>query len=115
MIVTAKEFKKTSKEKIWIKGELEKFCKNNGMIMQEEFKFHLLRKWRFDFYIHQTEGFPAVAIEYEGLFSSKSRHTTATGFSKDTEKYNEAQIMGIKVLRYTALTYKNLISDLKRI
>lgn len=73
-----------------------------------EFMFHPTRKWRFDFAIPSLK----IAAEYEGLMSTKSRHTTITGFTGDTEKYNAAVIHGWKVLRYTAMNYKNLHADL---
>lgn len=75
----------------------------------EEYKFHATRKWRFDFAIVEKK----IAIEYEGIFSAKSRHTTVTGFMGDAEKYNAATKLGWRVLRYTAKDYKNVIQDLK--
>ena len=47
--------------------------------------------------------------------SEKSRHTTITGYTEDANKYNEAQKLGWKVLRYTAINYKNITQDLKEI
>lgn len=77
----------------------------------EEHQFHHTRKFRFDWCIPQL----MIAIEYEGLMSEKSGHTTINGYTKDCEKYNLAQIGGWKVLRYTALNYKNLERDLKKL
>lgn len=77
----------------------------------EEHKFHPTRRFLFDWAIPERK----IAIEYEGLMSAKSRHTTIKGYSKDTEKYNEAAKMGWVVLRYTALTYKNIREDLKEL
>ena len=74
----------------------------------EEYRFHKTRRWRFDFAVPSLN----LAIEYEGLVSEKSRHTSISGFSKDTEKYNEAQKLGWIVLRYTALNYRNFTEDL---
>lgn len=74
----------------------------------EELKFHPVRRWRFDWAIPSLK----IAIEYEGLISKKSRHTTIKGYSNDTIKYNEAGKHGWTVLRYTALTYQNLHADL---
>lgn len=74
----------------------------------EEHKFHPTRRWRFDWAIPDMK----VAIEYEGIISEKSRHTTLQGFSGDCDKYNEAGKLGWTVLRYTALNYKNLANDL---
>lgn len=101
----------TSKEKWWIAIILTEYCVKNKLTLIEEYIFHPGRKWRLDYFIEEKK----VAIEYEGLFSTKSRHTNVTGYSKDTEKYNAAQLMGIKVLRYTAMTYKNLIKDLEKL
>ena len=69
------------------------------------------RAFRFDIAIPGKK----VAIEFEGIFSEKSRHTTLTGYSKDTTKYNIAQLNGWKVLRYTALNYKDFEKDIKKI
>ena len=53
-----------------------------------------------------------IAIEYEGIYSKKSRHTTQEGYNRDTQKYNLATTNGWRVLRYTADNYKNLETDL---
>lgn len=74
----------------------------------EEYKFHPDRKWRFDFAIPER----MIAVEYEGIFSKKSRHTTVGGYSADVEKYNAAAKLGWKVLRYTAKNYRDLVDDL---
>ena len=73
-----------------------------------EYKFHETRKWRFDIAIPSMQ----VAIEYEGIMSRKSRHTTITGYSKDCDKYNAATIAGWRVLRYNALNYKSVGEDM---
>lgn len=75
---------------------------------EQEYKFHPVRRWRFDVAIPGA----MVAIEYEGVFSPKSRHTTVNGYAGDSEKYNQAQILGWKVLRYTAKNYKQFEKDL---
>jgi len=73
-----------------------------------EYKFSADRKFRFDIAIPKHK----IAIEYEGIFSTKSRHTSLKGYTMDTEKYNLAQIEGWKVLRYTASNFKNAEKDL---
>ena len=73
-----------------------------------EFKFHETRQWRFDISIPSLK----IAIEYEGIMSRKSRHTTVTGYTKDCEKYNAATIAGWRILRYNAINYKSLGDDL---
>lgn len=76
----------------------------------EELQFSETRKFRFDWAIPEL----MIAIEYEGIFSKKSGHTTIGGYTKDCEKYNLAQIEGWKVLRYTAINYTNLQRDIKK-
>ena len=76
-----------------------------------EHQFDHKRKYRFDWAIPSL----MIAIEFEGIMSEKSRHTTKTGYSKDTEKYNLAAISGWIVLRYTVLTYGNLERDLLKL
>ena len=85
------------------KSEIEMVLKHGGYDYVKELKFHPSRKWRFDFAIESLR----IAIEYEGIMSEKSRHTTISGMSRDCEKYNTAQLLGWKVLRFTALNYKN--------
>ena len=73
-----------------------------------EYKFHETRQWRFDIAIPSLK----IAIEYEGIMSRKSRHTTVTGYTKDCEKYNAATIAGWRVLRYNAINYKSVGEDM---
>ena len=96
-------------QKDWIQMQLENWCRNNKEALEAEFKFHSVRKWRFDWALPGIK----LAIEYEGIMSAKSRHTTISGFTGDIEKYNAAQIAGWTVLRYTTLNYKNMIKDLE--
>lgn len=77
----------------------------------EELQFHPRRKFRFDWAIPSM----MIAVEYEGLISKKSRHTTISGYTNDCQKYNEAQILGWTVLRYTAKNYKDVEPDLKNL
>jgi hypothetical protein len=77
----------------------------------KEFKFLTDRKFRFDYALPHRK----VAIEYEGINSKKSRHTTLVGYTNDTSKYNLATIHGWKVLHYTALNYKDVESDLRQL
>lgn len=74
-----------------------------------EHRFHPTRKFRFDIAIPDMK----LAIEYEGMMqTSKSRHTTIGGFTNDCTKYNLAQLLGWKVLRYTAKNYEHFHADL---
>ncbi|MGH2642362.1 MAG: hypothetical protein ACRDE2_00310 [Chitinophagaceae bacterium] len=87
------------------------WANQNNMQLQKEYKFHPVRKWRFDFYFKKIK----VGIEYEGVFSTQSRHTNKMGYSRDTDKYREAAKMGLIVLRYTAANANKVIEDLDEI
>jgi very-short-patch-repair endonuclease len=69
---------------------------------EREFRF-CARRWRFDF------AWPTLklAVEVEGGTWAGGRHTTGAGFEKDAEKYNEAVVLGWRVLRVTP----NMIED----
>lgn len=96
--------KKRSKEKEFIDSELSSISLFYKIELSKEHKFCEDRKWRFDWSFNDLR----IAVEYEGLMSKKSRHTTAKGFTGDTEKYNKAQELGWIVLRLTALNYKDV-------
>ena len=66
-----------------------------------EVRFHPVRRWRFDFVVQ------GYAVEIEGGVYRKSRHTTGNGYTKDCEKYNEAALMGWRVLRFTTEMVKS--------
>jgi very-short-patch-repair endonuclease len=67
-----------------------------------EYKFHPVRRWRFDFYLPEHK----TGIECEGGIFGGGRHSRALGMAQDAEKYNEAVIMDIRVLRFTTLDFK---------
>jgi hypothetical protein len=64
---------------------------------QAEIVFHPTRKWRFDL------GYPdkMIAIEVEGSVYTRGRHTRGQGYEGDCEKYDEAQLLGWKVYRFS--------------
>lgn len=109
--IVTKHWGKQSKEKDWLGSNLLFWCNEKALTLQEEYKFHVERKWRFDWCIPAIK----VAIEYEGVYGQQSRHTNPKGYSQDAEKYSSASMMGWIVLRYTATNYKNLINDLNKI
>lgn len=76
-----------------------------------EYYFAKPRMFRFDIAIPDRK----IAIEYEGIMSAKSRHTSVKGYTRDADKYNLATQLGWKVLRYTALNVNKFESDLKAI
>ena len=63
----------------------------------KEFKFHPVRKWRFDYAIPEHK----IALEVEGGVWTGGRHTSPKGFLGDIEKYNTATLMGWRVFRTT--------------
>lgn len=82
-----------------------------GEYVEQEHKFSDERKFKFDFAIPKMK----IAIEYEGLMSEKSGHTSPTGYTSNCEKYNLATCLGWRMLRYTALNYKDLENDLRKL
>jgi hypothetical protein len=102
--------KKRSAAKEWLALNLGYWCNERSLELKEEYRFDEYRKWRFDWAIPALN----LAIEYEGLFSEKSRHTTIKGFNGDVEKYNHATMKGWKVIRLTATNYKEVLEILNR-
>ena len=94
---------------------LESILNELKLWYEKEFRFHKIRKWRFDFAITSR----MTAIEIEGAVFQNGRHTRGKGFSNDCEKYNAAALLGWKVLRYTTNQIKDnpkqIYDDLKTI
>ncbi len=59
--------------------------------------FHPHRKWRFDLAWPDQ----MVAVEAEGGIWSNGAHSRGKHFESDAVKYNEAQILGWVVLRFS--------------
>lgn len=95
----------------WMWGQLVAWSLYTGIQVVDEHKFHPVRKWRFDFAVPSLK----IGVEYEGLMSEKSGHTTLAGYTKDTEKYNEAAAEGWRVIRFTVKNYKTVISELEKL
>jgi len=73
-----------------------------GISFIKEYRFHAKRMWRLDFAIFvNASPYDKLAVEVEGGTWSKGRHTSGKGFEADCEKYNEAAILGWRVLRFT--------------
>ena len=70
----------------------------SGIPHVREYRFHSVRKWRFDYAVLDYK----IAIEVEGGIFSSGRHTRGKGFANDCEKYNTATSCGWAVLRYPA-------------
>lgn len=103
-------YKKPSKEKAWMELNLQYWCNQRSLEMKSEYRFHE-RKWRFDYVIESLK----IAIEYEGIYSEKSRHTTAAGFTGDTDKYNQGATKGWRIIRFTAKNYLTMVRVLDQI
>jgi very-short-patch-repair endonuclease len=63
----------------------------------QEYMFAYPRKWRADFAFVEDR----LLVEIEGGVWAQGRHTRGSGFVKDLEKYNQATILGWKLLRVT--------------
>lgn len=79
-----------------------------GLIAPElEYQFHPERKWRFDFAWPnwgmsdgvRTGPLGGVALEVEGGIWTGGAHGRGSGVVRDIEKYNEATVLGWRVLR----------------
>lgn len=70
-----------------------------------EYRFHPIRKWRFDF-AHPDRKL-AVEVEGFGAGGMAGRHQRFMGFNQDAEKYAEAVIAGWRVIRCTTQQVRN--------
>jgi len=104
-----KQPKKLCKYKSYIEQVLTEYCNKNGYKLLREHRFHEARKFRFDWAIKEL----MLVFEYNGIFSTKSRHTTVGGYSKDREKVNLATSLGWKVYEYTPINYRDIDNQLK--
>lgn len=70
---------------------------------QQEFIFHPVRKWRFDYAWPDIK----VALEIHGGIFTNGRHTRGKGFSEDKVKMNSAQLLGWIVIEATTAQVKD--------
>jgi hypothetical protein len=84
------------------------YLQSKGIAYELEYKFHPTRKWRADIAIPSLR----ALIEFDGIMSAKSRHTSVTGFTNDCEKINQAQLVGWIVLRYTVINKAQFYQDI---
>ena len=68
-----------------------------------EYKFHPVRRWRFDMCWPEYH----LAVEVDGGVWANMRHTRGSGFIKDQEKTNNAALLGWYVLRFHSGTIKS--------
>lgn len=101
--MTSKMVKIMTKEQ----DELFKICNDVATICGlepplREHQFHPLRRWRFDYALVDVH----IAVELDGGVWVSGRHNRGSGYVKDMEKFNEAAILGWKILRFTPADVK---------
>lgn len=79
-----------------------------GVQMQEEYKFHPSRRWRFDFASPELR----IAVEVDGGGWVNGRHHRMSGWLKDQEKLNSAAMLGWRVLHYAPDQMPKALADL---
>ena len=74
----------------------------------EQFQFCPHRQWKADFYLPderiliECEGATGYFKNPKGEVTLGGRHTKQKGFEADAIKYNTAQMLGYKVLRFSS-------------
>lgn len=91
-----------------MKSDLERtfetrWKQQGGPELVEEYRFHPVREWRFDFAIPRI----LTAFECEGGVHSGGRHTRGKGFTDDCIKYNEATALGWVIFRLPRALIEN--------
>lgn len=99
------------KEVVKMHWDLKYWCQENGIRFEYEYKWAKGRKYRADFALPDN----FILIEYQGLNSAKSGHSTLVGYTRDTERMKLAQELGFTILYYTVLNYKNVLQDIQKI
>lgn len=95
-VKTKKKAQKPAKQQL--RDVFTVICKTDlKEVCEKEFKFHPVRKWRFDYAFPEHK----IALEVEGGVWTGGRHTSSVGFLNDMEKYNTATLMGWRVFRTT--------------
>src|SRR3990167_7310950 len=75
----------------------------NGLpALTPEYRFHPVRRWRFDFALPVYK----IAIEVDGGTRKLGRHNRAEGYAKDAEKLNQAAAEGWAVFRFSDIMIK---------
>ena len=83
---------------------LEKHIRLTGLPSPtREYRFHPLRRWRFDFAWPRYK----VAVEVDGGIYSRGRLVRGSGFERDAEKRNAAVMAGWRVLHFTPRLVKS--------
>ena len=90
-------------------------CRSEKIKLEPEYRFHPVRKWRFDFADVKNK----IAVEIDGGVWKRGRHNHPLGFIKDQDKLNSATALGWRVFRYSTQeqiaefpeTYRKLVED----
>lgn len=86
--------------------DLSRFWKVYGIPEPEtEFKFHPKRRWKFDYAWPDKK----LACERDGglFIPGGGRHNRPVTMIKDNEKFNNAALLGWRVLKFTPQQFKN--------
>ena len=101
--VTADEYRaelRKQKQMPKEKTELDQFLRQRAW--ETEHRFHPTRRWRFDYAAPAIK----VAVEYDGLYGGGA-HTSVKMVAKDSEKLNQAAILGWLVIRVNAASLRD--------
>jgi hypothetical protein len=80
-------------------SELRDYFIGYGHVAKCEFRFHPLRKWRFDLVVWPYgEDVPPVALEVQGGVFNQGRHTRGAALLKEWEKLNDAAARGYRIV-----------------
>jgi hypothetical protein len=102
------------KSKLELDKLIENWCVENKFEFEKELIFNKIfntnRRFRFDWAIPELK----LGIEYDGIMSKKSRHTTISGFMEDCNKLNIVTANGWSFFRYHTKNYKNFLTDIEQ-
>jgi very-short-patch-repair endonuclease len=100
-----KKAEKKERKPSSLEWQFEALWRETGLPMpMPEFRFHPVRRWRFDYCFVNEK----IAIELEGGVYSRGRHTRGKGYEADCDKYNQATLLGFRVLRFTKVNAETI-------
>lgn len=77
--------------------------KSNALIIPiQQYKFHPVRRWKFDFAWPEFK----IAVEINGGTWLSGRHNHPTSIAKDYEKLNTAQLLGWRIFQFVSSDVK---------
>jgi len=88
------------------------YLKDAGFpLPKKQYLFHPERKWRFDFAWPDLK----IAIECEGGIFINGGHNRGKIYSSNCEKYNQATVLGWRILRYPPNLFHMIEDDLRKL